>query len=287
MLVLSWDIGIINLAFCLIDYNVETKKFNIVDWDVINLTDRNTIKCSQCKLVPSFYQESTNNYYCKVHSRGVNIIVPEFESLFIEDTTSTCYYEGKTICGKKNKFINESNSYCNIHAKSKYKTICNSYKLIKYSKKNIDKMSMDDFRLKLISCLEERPNLLQSDFVVIENQPAMKNPRMKTIAGCVYDYYTIRGIFDKKITKSLIKTVKFMCPSNKLKLANTGDTMELVKLKGDDSKTYKLTKQLGIKYCSEMIQHLPDRIVQFNSHKKKDDLADCFLQGMYALLNKV
>ena len=57
MLVLSWDIGIINLAFCLIDYNVETKKFNIVDWDVINLTDRNTIKCSQCKLVPSFYQE--------------------------------------------------------------------------------------------------------------------------------------------------------------------------------------------------------------------------------------
>jgi len=285
MKVLSWDVGIINLAFCLIDYNVETKGFTILDWDIINLTERSLIKCSQCKLAPSFYQESSDKYSCKVHSRTVDIVVPTFESTFCEHNTSSCVYEGKETCGKKTKYKNNitNEALCNVHTKAQYKSICNKFKLVRYSKKNIDKISMDDFRLKLIKCLEERPNLLDCDFVVIENQPSMKNPRMKTISGCVYDYYMIRGIFDKEYTKSPITTVKFMSPSNKLKLASNGDTVELVKLKGDDSKTYKLTKQLGIKYCSEMIKHLPERLAQFNGTKKKDDLADCFLQGMYAV----
>jgi hypothetical protein len=30
-----------------------------------------------------------------------------------------------------------------------------------------------------------------------------------------------------------------------------------------------------------MIKHLPTWITHFNSHKKKDDLADAFLQGAY------
>ena len=118
--------------------------------------------------------------------------------------------------------------------------------------------------------------------VVIENQPSFKNPRMKTISGTVYDYYMIRGMFDKAITNSPIKGVHFMAPSNKLKLANDGDTKALIKLQGNDSKSYKLTKQLGIKYSSEMIEQFPEWLIKFNSHKKKDDLADCFLQGIYA-----
>ena len=72
-----------------------------------------------------------------------------------------------------------------------------------------------------------------------------------------------------------------MSPSNKLKLADEGDTKKLVKLKGNDAKTYKLTKTLGIKYCKEMIEPYENWKFVFNQHKKKDDLADSFLQGMY------
>ena len=77
---------------------------------------------------------------------------------------------------------------------------------------------------------------------------------MKTISGCVYDYYMIRGIFDKERTKSTITSVRFMSPSNKLKLADAGDTKELIKVKAnnDETKSYKLTKSLGIKYCLEI-----------------------------------
>ena len=56
---------------------------------------------------------------------------------------------------------------------------------------------------------------------------------------------------------------------------------QLIKLKGDEAKTYKLTKSLGIKYCSEMIKPYENWVEVFNQHKKKDDLADSFLQGMY------
>ena len=287
MQILSWDVGIINLAFCLIDYNIETKKYLIIDWGIINLTDRDKIKCFQCAKPPTLYQEHTNTFSCKKHSKTINCIIPEFETIFTENNTNVCSNDNKTFCGKKSKYneISTNMFYCTVHSKAKYKNICNKYKMVRHSNKTIASQSMDDFRYRLINELEKRSNLLMCDTVVVENQPAFKNPRMKTISGTVYDYYMIRGMFDKTITKSKIESVRFMSPSNKLKLANNGDTMELVKLKGDDSKTYKLTKQLGIKYCSEMIKQFPEWLAVFNSHKKKDDLADCFLQGMYAAMN--
>lgn len=289
MRVLSWDVGIINLAFCLIDYDSSTKKFKIIDWNVINLTDRDKMKCFKCNANPSYYQSIGKIYSCKHHNKLVEVTPPLFETLFADDTSSVCCYMGKNKCNKKNKYIKNKDTepefYCNTHAKSSYKTTASTYKLTRYKKENIAQHSMDDFRLRLIAALEERSNLLNCEIVVVENQPSFKNPRMKTISGCVYDYYMIRGIFDKSITLSPITSVRFMSPSNKLKLADNGDTKELVKLKGDDSKTYKLTKQLGIKYCSEMISCFPEWVEKFNSHKKKDDMADCFLQGMYAAMN--
>ena len=284
MHILSWDVGIINLAFCLIDYNSLTKKFKIIDWNVINLTERDKMKCFHCNANPTYFQVKENKYSCKHHSKLIEVTPPPFETLYSDCTTSVCCYMGKNKCDKKSKYIqNESKDcFCNTHSKSSYKNIATTYKLGRYKKEAIAQHSMDDFRMKLFKALEERPNLLKSEIVVVENQPSFKNPRMKTISGCVYDYYMIRGIFDKERTKSTITSVRFMSPSNKLKLADNGDTKELVKLKGDDSKTYKLTKQLGIKYCSEMIKEFPEWVECFNSHKKKDDLADCFLQGMYA-----
>lgn len=288
MRVLSWDIGIINLAYCLIDYEKTTNVFKIIDWGIINLTDRDKMKCFHCNANPKYYQENTKQYSCKNHDKLLNTTPQLFEILFSDNITNLCSYMGKTKCDKKSKFIhNDTNEYfCNTHGKNKYKQICNTYKLIPHSKKAVGKQSMDDFRLRLIKELEERPNLLLCELVFIENQPSLKNPKMKTISGCVYDYYMIRGIFDKHLNDSLINEVHFMSPSNKLKLADNGDTKELVKLKGDDSKTYKLTKQLSIKYCTEMIEQYPEWLKIFKSYKKKDDMADCFLQGMYAVMNR-
>ena len=144
-------------------------------------------------------------------------------------------------------------------------------------------MTIDVLRIKLIEELEKKKNLLDVETVLIENQPTLRNPKMKAISSTIYDYYLIRGIFDKERTNSKINLVKYMSPSNKLKLAEEGDTQKLIKLKGDQAKTYNLTKSLGIKYCRKMIEKYDNWKSYFEGTKKKDDLADCFLQGMYYL----
>ena len=288
MKVLSWDVGIINMAYCLIDFESESK-WKILDWGIINLTDRDKIKCTICKKNPTFSQtiNGERKYYCKVHAKKVDQKSPNFEVFFKEidkeeNNNCSCLVKKKQ-CIKKVKYKFNNNYYCNTHAKSEYKKIVNSYKLKKLSKKSVGSMTIDVLRIKLIEELEKRKNLLSVETVLIENQPTLRNPKMKAISSTIYDYYLIRGLFDKERTNSNITLVKYMSPSNKLKLAEEGDTQKLIKLKGDQAKTYKLTKSLGIKYCRKMIEKYDNWKSYFEGIKKKDDLADCFLQGMYYL----
>ena len=44
---------------------------------------------------------------------------------------------------------------------------------------------------------------------------------------------------------------------------------------------YKLNKTLSVKYCFELITHLDNWTNYLKNNKKKDDLADSFLQGIY------
>jgi hypothetical protein len=306
-IILSFDVGVIHLAYCLLTQkefiNVDgTIKvdWDILDWNNIDLTNRNEQKC-QCganaKLFNSIKNET--NYYCKTHGKKVEIVVKEFDQCFKEcdnKKESNCKYQigsgtNIKVCGKSAKYYQTNNdvidNICTTHAKQKYKSDIKSSQLKPFKLKNSNTLNFDDVKYSLIMELEKRNNLLIADYVVIENQPSLKNPRMKSIASTLYDYYLIRGIIDKTRTNSNITQVKFMSPSNKLKLADDGDTKQLIKAKlTDETKSYKLTKSLGIKYCLILTNHLENWQKHFNSHKKKDDLADAFLQGAYFYSNK-
>jgi hypothetical protein len=292
--ILSFDVGVIHLSYCLLTKKQLNGKliWDIIDWNNIDLTNRDMIKC-HCGKTASMTNLVNNitNYYCKVHARKVNTSVIPFEEYYtiLDTKIDKCSQLVKTnICGKKASFSKEGNCYCTTHAKQLHKSKESSTKMKSFKIQNSNGLNFDDVKYSLINALEQRPNLLSADYVVIENQPSFKNPRMKSIANTIYDYYLIRGIIDKNITKSNITQVKFMAPSNKLKLATDGDTKELVKAKAtDDSKGYKMTKSLGIKYCLDLISHLETWKTHFNSHKKKDDLADSFLQGLYFYTNNV
>ena len=44
MKILSWDVGIINLSYCIIEYDESTKAKNIFKWGIINLIDEPSMK---------------------------------------------------------------------------------------------------------------------------------------------------------------------------------------------------------------------------------------------------
>lgn len=300
--ILSWDVGLVHLSYCLLTQkpvlNSPTKlNWHIIDWNNIDLTNRVEQKC-HCGAKASLTNMVGGQlrYHCKTHGKKVDTTIETFEKCFEKiSNPGICTYKSKTktctkaaklclistqSCSPEQSFSN--NIYCSTHARQIYKAHIKTSQLKEFKIKNSTTMNFDDVKYKLIMELESKPALLKANYVVIENQPSFKNPRMKSIATTLYDYYLIRGIIDKAVTKSNISHVHFMSPSNKLKLADDGDTKQLIKAKKtDDTKAYKLTKSLGIKYCLDLTSHLENWQKHFNSHKKKDDLADSFLQGAY------
>jgi hypothetical protein len=68
--------------------------------------------------------------------------------------------------------------------------------------------------------LYEKSNLLDVDIVVIENQPSLKNPQMKSIQMILYSYFLILGkiIGNSEKNSSYIEKIDFCSASNKLKI---------------------------------------------------------------------
>jgi Poxvirus A22 protein len=109
------------------------------------------------------------------------------------------------------------------------------------------------------------------DVVIIENQLSTLATRMKTLQGMITQYFIMRGVPD----------IRFISAINKLKL------FDQKKEQGQgDEDCYADRKKRSIEITRELLSnaaHIPLMSMKFEKHKKKDDLADCFLQGMWWL----
>ena len=294
MKICSFDVGVKNLAYCILQKNAINKKikYKISDWSIINLLNTETFTCQEiqknkkaCNKPAICWGERLVDgklmkiYYCGTHKHSFDVSNDVFDPC--KDKEITCdFFSSKknSCCGKPARFYidtNKESGYCASHMK-KYK----EGKINKIKKTKLKSISVQTIIIRLIEKLDTLPQLLQVDKVIIENQPSIKNPRMKTIASALLTYFTMRGIIDKK-GNSQIDEVLFMCPSNKLKVDNDNTIKILSKTK--ENQKYKLTKSLGIKYCKQLIKHDKNNLEFLNSHKKKDDLCDSFLQGCYYL----
>ena len=220
MKLLSFDVGIKNLAFCQLD----TSNKNILDWGIINISI---------------------------------------------DPTCDHIHKGKCCDKTATKIIKSTGlKLCTSHTKLK------SYKDTKMN--NIKKIDNSMFHLgkNIIKLLDEKKHFLESEVVIIENQPALKNPTMKSIQMILYSYF---------LMKDSIKDIQMINARNKLK-AYKGP-----KIPCDIKETYKRNKYLAIKYTDIMIRE-NDKIdkvyhVLYDTSKKKDDLSDAYLQGIFFINN--
>jgi hypothetical protein len=316
MKIISYDVGIKNLAYCIVDDTNTTKGMTILKWDVIDLLNINN-KCSFCDHNAEllFYKYKM----CKDHKKKVEELKEPCIEITDKKDTSVC-----AVCSKAAKCKLGNAFFCNLHRKS----FENKNYKVKETNVTCDKISTAQFKYNLVYAIDLLPELLDVDVVLIENQPSFKNPKMKAIADTLQAYYLIRGVFDKK--RFSLEDIHLIAPSMKLKLSpvegmeeedvkvlklDLGDKKKKVNKKKVDKKekieecdineieadsdskekdkevddkskkmTYKQGKDFAIRKCLTLID---DEHKQFlKTHKKKDDLCDCYLQA-YHYLTKV
>jgi hypothetical protein len=252
---LGWDVGVKNLAYCLMDNN-----HNIIKWDLIDLSNKREYHCGsnnkngkKCNSKAHHINPTTHALYCNRHAKGVEGIKPLFE----------CFK-----CKQKAKKINlkETNFYCCKHAPKD--EVCEDV----MTNKNVAKTSLNKIGNMLVDKLDAIPELLTATSISIENQPCLKNPTMKSIQIMVYTYFLIR-LKNKKIS------LKMMSARNKLKFnIVTEESKKIDKI----TNRYQRNKKMAVEFCRYFIKSDNEWSGYFEKcGVKKDDYADSYLMTRY------
>ncbi|MHB1955694.1 MAG: RuvC family protein [Sulfobacillus sp.] len=215
MKVISFDVGIKHLAYCVLTWDAEAG-VRVVDWKVVDVSGNDESPC-----------------------QGV-------------------LKKGKPCARKSVAKDAEGKSFCRMHAKNR-KTV----DLVRKSTASVDLLEISKNVVRNLDRLGE------FDTVLIEQQPG-KNPKMETISQLIWSYYVIRNL-------DLDPQIKFVPARNKLSFYDGPEIP--CNLKGQ----YARNKFFGKKYCEYFLKD-PNWVSFYHSQRKKDDLADSFLQGTWYLL---
>ncbi|AYV75797.1 MAG: hypothetical protein Terrestrivirus3_66 [Terrestrivirus sp.] len=227
---LSWDVGIQNLAYCLIKKTGNTT-FDILKWGVIRLGEE-TKMCTElnknnklCTQKAAYTNGLTGgvckNYCVKHHKTCKNETVTLSE--YTDNEKHICKYKIKNNeCGKKaNYYINDINiSFCNQHGQSEKKRLDKELAIKKINKINSNKIPLEIIASRMYENLNNHKDFLTANEVLIENQPSLINMTMKSVSMLLYSYFVIKGMSIDKVPESKLEAIKLINPANKLKVSN-------------------------------------------------------------------
>lgn len=249
MKLVSFDVGLRNLAFCVLE-GTNRHDLKITGWDLIDVMAEmgglDKPLCYKCKKPACWIQKQT--YSCTRH-KGV----------------SGSTYPKIALMKKTKEDLEDMGRLLNLHGKTKKELVDKLYihfseSVWKRCVKSAKQGSVVDLAPAIASSLQTRADLwMDSDIIVFEQQP---DKRMLCVQGMLHMWFVSQGYQCKGV-------------SAVHKLTN------IVTLQ-DSTKTYKGRKKTGIVHASELVPNEGLKIFMLK-HPKKDDLADCFLQGLWVL----
>ena len=301
--ILSIDVGMKNLAYCLFECDplklgageIKTpdhmmQLVNIVAWDTVNLCDANDsvsekpaaplCSINGCKFAAKFAHSSSTEHhnYCTRHANASGYKMPlpapmgSAKSLKKMTLNELKAFSGEYLSSSIPDNCEKSKMKMLLHLNA---SIAAEYLVAVTTKPKVvsaASVGLITIGRNMHQRFDALPHLASGiDVVIIENQLSTLATRMKTLQGMITQYFIMRGVPD----------IRFISATNKLKLFSEeggGDK------EGKDD--YADRKKRSIEITRALINnaaHMPMMAMQFVEHKKKDDLADCFLQGLWWL----
>jgi hypothetical protein len=254
--ILTFDIGIKNLAYCLVRCPVDAiMKFDILYWGIIDISNENDKKCLKCNSKSQYFCKETNNNYCKKH--GANIK----EKKKIKNNDSFSLQIERLIKALSTFYTNMIDRLYSINA------------YVNHESEEVEEVVLSN-------------NTVNNLMIYIENQPVLKNPIMKTISICLYTYFNIK----KLQYPNKIKSINFISATVKTRLPfyNFITNNYTVTTKMNKLNDYKNRKIFCIDIVAEIITQLNQSYYNviancyYSLSKKKDDLADTLLYILYS-----
>ena len=325
----GWDIGIKNLAYCIIKQcaepatstptstsiiKVNNNYYEIISWDVINLLEQVEtnlseagqvsgnagLKCTHgkkngtgvCDKTASWCRSTlteSGEYYglCNTHYKTVKAIPNEIAEYY-KSPISKCTTHG---CKKSAYCVSATHIYkafCKTHMKSQVKAgeyTEASFHTVNKSK-SASTVSLTLLGKSLFQELKKRPQLLTANHILLENQPVLKNPTMKSMQMFVYSYFINEGMLSQADNVN-VTDIQCYSASKKLdliNLINQESADEMNKIIKKQKNSYAQGKQLAI-LLTEYFTSVDNTSHQLNeffkNHKKRDDLADSMLMTLH------
>jgi hypothetical protein len=342
MKIISFDVGIKNMAYCIFSVkDGESPPFEIADWNVVSLLEKEEphVYCNCASVKKKSNKQQIKNFFIDssfTPLKNSNHTSGDLNFSTKLPVSKVCELPQTKLCCRVGKFKKGNNIYCDKHSKTQTEwlipesrfsqkilkktkvedliKLASNLKMENIGKKRVDIINNFDIFIRT-RCLEPVVSsksksagdtdlvfigkkmreifdqVLESHkditHVLIENQISPLANRMKTIQGMLSQYFIM--VYDTI-------SIEFISSANKLKIFSSikkephieeSDNTQTNR-EPTQSQTYKGHKKDGVYHS---IKVLEKNIWISNNRwsldtKKKDDLADCFLQGLWYLLKK-
>ena len=305
MKILSFDVGAIHLAYCLLEINPDKiPHFKIIEWNVVNLCEYDVIhkSCSMCANAPKYTHPIENISYCVKHARTIKdiVVAPKLaykikkmnKTQLVNDIWMPLLKSLKSFEIAVFECIQEK-TFIHFNENTTFKDLTKEY-LLQFKKDELlfqaqailqrftwrtkERKTIDQVTaIQMGKHLKMYMDALKKDAkwtdiidkVMIENQLGNLAVKMMRIQGMITQYFIDNGVEDiiyVPATKKL--SSDFLTGLNENYQVETGETT-----------TYNERKKMSVGIVSQLMKG-SEWETYFNEHKKKDDLADCLLQGL-------